>query len=465
LATYFRHDLRVAPCDTCGGPLEAGALGGRVTCRYCAGQQDLTPREEAPLLVGPRLPEPERAALLRARDAFAQPIPAALRDLVLGDRLVPWLVPVALARWQMARRSLAGGRDPAAAEELFALTRALGQHYERQGAWLEARALAEGALDELDDPRKRQVLRANLARAAALTGDLGAAEAWLAGCDAVAADLDADGAYRLARACIETARGNSAAVLETLGRDVTDVALPNELDPLAALLRANAWERLGYADRASELLVHLAEYGGPVFHLQAREIADRHPELRLANAAYARAEPRLLALWEARASFVGTRVAGCFLVVGIGVVLGTLAALAVVTAGTLGFAELAGWSIGELVFTAGAGTLFGLSLVSMLGAVFALVGFDDLRKARSDRWLRAHGRLVPGVVVQRMATGNETVGVPEIALRVLVLDGDLAYLASTDTYLREPDSRAFARGAPVALRIDASDPHRFALVA
>jgi hypothetical protein len=101
-------------------------------------------------------------------------------------------------------------------------------------------------------------VRALLAKSAALNGDPAAAEAWLACCDPAPADLESDGMYRYARACLETARGRFDAVLAILGQNPADVPLPHALDPLAGVVRANAWERLGRPDHAVALLVSLA---------------------------------------------------------------------------------------------------------------------------------------------------------------------------------------------------------------
>lgn len=462
MATFFRHDLRVLPCDTCGAPLEGAKGGGRVACRYCGSEQELTPREETPLLVGPRLSETDRLARLRQEDAFTRPVPEPLRDLVFGDRLVPWEVPEALARWQMARRVLASGGRPNVEEELFVLSQALTAHFERQSAWLEARAIAEGGLEELTEPRHRQVMRSFLARAAALTLDVAAAEAWLSGCDSAAAELESDGAWRLARACIDTARGDFERVLHTLGGSPTDVPLPNELDPAAALLRANAWERLGRVDEGTDLLAHLAEHGGPVFHLKARELAERHPELQLARQSIQRAEPRISAILRARAPTVGAGLWGCFFVGGVATLAFTLLVLLGAFLATLGVAsDFVG---SEVLAAVGSATVLVLAFVSMLGTIFALMGAIHLRRVRSARRLESSGRLVPGVVVQRIATGNAAMGMPEVSVRVLVLDGKVAYLASTETYVRDAEAPSFAPRILVALRIDPDDAHAFALV-
>lgn len=447
MATFFQLELRIVPCTTCGAPLEGLRAGGSVACRYCHSTEQITPREDAPLLVGPRLPEADRLAHLRREDAVAAPTPPALVDLVFGDRLVPWQVSQAIARWQVARRE----RD---APELFALTRALSAHYERARSFLEERAIVEGALDELVEPRQRQVLRAILGRSAALSGDVGAAEAWLASCDPAPVDLLSDGTFRYACACLETVRGNFPRVLEILGQTATDVPLPNELDPVAEVLRANAWERLGHRDLAVQTLVQLAEHGGPIFHLRARELIELYPELRLCSESASVAEERIQRIFRdnARARSFGSLH---------GIILAGVIIL-IVSAAVIG-GSVAG-DVYDLGFGLHPVTYLVVTFVAMTGFILSTLGINDLRRRRREQKLRETGRLVPGVVVHRVATGNATMGVLEVMVRVLVLDGALGYLASTESYFRDPDAPEFARGKMVALRVDPDDPHAFSLV-
>ncbi|MCL4750007.1 MAG: hypothetical protein KJ015_07605 [Myxococcales bacterium] len=452
MATFFQFDLRVLPCETCGAPLEGSSGGGKVICKYCRDEQTLARREDLPLVVGARMPEPERLALLRRQDAHPPPVPSSLAQICVGDRLIPWDVPEALARWRLARRRLAHATDPGAAEELFALTRVLSVHYEASGAMLELRALIEGALDELLEPRHRQILRAALARTAALTGHLTAAQAWLDGCDAYAADLDADGAHRLARACIDTARGDFAAVLAALGQSPTDVPLPNDLDPAAALLRANAWERSGNLARGCELLVHLAQHGGPLFELRAHELRERHPELGLCRQSWPASREPIQRIYAERAAQTGAPPVLVLAVVGALIVLACAAVLLFSLVG----------DVLDLGFGLHPITILIVMFVSMLGPPFILLSLADRRETRRALELRATGRPALGVIAHRVETGNATMGVAEISLRVLVLDADSGYLATTELYHRDPGS--LTRGAAVALRIDPSDPHTFALV-
>ena len=452
MATLFQFDLRVLPCETCGAPLEGAAGGGKVTCKYCRDEQTLATREDMPLVIGPRLPEAERLALLRRQDAHPRPVPSALAQICVGDRLIPWDVPEALARWRLARRRLAQSKDPGAADELFALTRVLSVHYEASGATLELRALIEGALDELFEARHRQILRAALARAAALSGDVTAAQAWLDGCDPCAADLDADGAHRMARACIDTGRGDFAAVIAALGPSPTDVPLPNDLDPAAALLRANAWERSGNPARARELLVHLAQHGGPLFELRAHELRERHPGLELCRQSWPAAREPIQRIYAERAAQVGAPPVLALAVVGVLIV---LACAAVVLVSLVG-------DVLDLGFGLHPVTLLVVMFVSMIGPPFILLSLADRRDARRALELCAKGRPALGVIAHRVETGNATMGVAEISVRVLVLAADSGYLATTELYHRDPGT--LAQGAAVALRIDPSDPHAFALV-
>ncbi len=452
MATFFQFDLRVVPCETCGAPLEGRSGGGTVICRYCRDEQTLATREDQPLVIGPRLPEAERLALLRRQDAVPPRVPSAIAQICAGDRLIPWNVPEALARWRLARRRLAQAKDPAAAEELFALTRVLSVHYEASGAMLELRALVEGALDGLLEARHRQILRSGLARAAALTGDVAAAQAWLDGCDPRAAELDADGAHRMARACIDTARGDFGAVLLVLGHSPTDVPMPNDLDPAAALLRANAWERSGDLARASELLVHLADHGGPLFELRAHELRERHPELDLCRQSWPAARVPIQRIYAGRASKVGAPVLVALAAVGFLIV---LVSAAVIVGSLVGEVLDLGFGLHPI-------TLLVVMLFSLIGPPFILLSLADRRDARRAVELCATGRSALGVIVHRVETGNATMGVAEISVRVLVLDAGSGYLATTELYHRDP--RALVRGAAVALRIDPSDPHQLVLV-
>ncbi|HNS99184.1 MAG TPA: hypothetical protein PKL73_19660 [Polyangiaceae bacterium] len=86
------------------------------------------------------------------------------------------------------------------------------------------------------------------------SGDLQAAETWLAPCDPRSDDLETDTAYRMSRALIDTAKQNWNAVLRVLGTNDSDIPIMDSFDTLAAVLRANALQRTGQEQEATALL-------------------------------------------------------------------------------------------------------------------------------------------------------------------------------------------------------------------
>ena len=256
---FFGHETRVLACMSCGAPLEAMAAGGAVRCRYCGATNLLAARmERAPLPVtrSQTVDDAQRMERLRQQSGEPGHVPASVRALLAEDGSLPaWKVQEAIAVWQSARAEVAevGGFD--AAERLLFLTTLLGQHYRQQGEPLRQRAMLESALEVFGLPRHAQIVRGQLARSAVRAGEIEAAAHWLAPCDAHSDNLQTDSAYRHARGLIDTARGDARAVLAVLGDEAGQVPLVAEVEPAAALLRAQAWESLGQDDRAEAELV------------------------------------------------------------------------------------------------------------------------------------------------------------------------------------------------------------------
>jgi hypothetical protein len=80
--------------------------------------------------------------------------------------------------------------------------------------------------------------------------DLTAAEDWLAPCDDQSGDLHADGAYRYTAALLASHKRQHTRVLKLLGRKAGDVPLPDNLDLICSVLRANAHEQADALDIA-----------------------------------------------------------------------------------------------------------------------------------------------------------------------------------------------------------------------
>jgi hypothetical protein len=132
-------------------------------------------------------------------------------------------VPAAQEEWKRAHAEVHNGGGYPAEERLYHLTMALhGAHREAQ-QHEQARALLESALDVLKEPRHRQMFHSMLARAAARSGDIAGAEAWLATCTPHSDDLQTDTAWRFGRAFISTSARDFAKVLAVLGSRHGDI--------------------------------------------------------------------------------------------------------------------------------------------------------------------------------------------------------------------------------------------------
>jgi len=140
------------------------------------------------------------------------------------------------------------------------------------------------------------LVRAHLAGAACVLGDLEAAESWLATADPRPEDLQSDTAWRFARACIDTARGRPGQVLRVLGSHPHDVPLSNLFGTECAVLRAHAWESLAQGAMAVDLLLELKQDGGPGARLRAQRFMVTHAAWRLCAASEPIAAQRFAAL-------------------------------------------------------------------------------------------------------------------------------------------------------------------------
>lgn len=159
------------------------------------------------------------------------------------------------------RHLLSVPSDVAASERLLFLTMLLSNTLSESGNDPALRSLYEGSLEALSLPRHRQMMRGYLARHAARTNDFESAEAWLAGCDPCSDDLLTDSAYRVSRAFIDTGLGRYQNVVGILGASEQDVPIDDSMDPVAAVLRANAWERQGRPDAAQQQLARFMTQG------------------------------------------------------------------------------------------------------------------------------------------------------------------------------------------------------------
>jgi DNA-directed RNA polymerase subunit RPC12/RpoP len=258
----FAYRRRVLACERCGAAVEVAVGGGHAQCTRCGAPIVATARPETSVPRSPPMNEMERLHRLRQQDGRPLLPPAGLETLLQGGRIEPWKLNEARQIWGQTRAHLrTQPADIAAAERIVFLTMMLSNTLVGSGDDLGLRALYEGALEVLTLPRHRQTMRCYLARHAARTNDLESAEAWLAGCDPGSDDLMTDSAWRVTRAFLDTGYGRSQNVLQVLGGNDRDVPIDDSMDPVAAVLRANAWERMGNLDAARTTLARLMTSG------------------------------------------------------------------------------------------------------------------------------------------------------------------------------------------------------------
>ena len=453
--TAFSCDTRVLICNHCGAPLEATVEGGAFRCRYCGTQNQVIARDDGSLLAPQQAPisEEERLARLRAQDGAPVRAPASLEGLLQAGQLPPWKEQEAAALWQATRDELRTRADYEASERLLFLTMLLTNHGAEQHDLMRQRAMFESTLDASMMPRHRQIMRGYLSRCAAHQGDLDAAEQWLAPCDPRSDNLDMDSAYRFSRASIDTARGSFQAVVQTIGAGAEDVPILDAFEGPCAVLRANAWEKVGQVPVAVRLLLHYFQKGGPPGRAAVQQTIASHPAWALCTQSYpqATADHDVVA-----AEATGRTVGGglqVFLSVGIGLlVLGLVSGAALVIAGLLVQTPGIGIGVGGVL----------AALAFLLGLVFSGIGYAAHKAAKRAARIRGRGLLGTGEVRSVQETGVKIDKVPQMAVTLIVrLPGRSPYeaVATMPKWMGKWYApRDLVVGTSAPLRVDPDDP-------
>jgi hypothetical protein len=250
--------MRVLTCAQCAAPIEGAPQGGSVTCSYCQAQNHIAPRDERidhqHLQQAPQMSEAQRFERLRQQDGKPLMPPPSLQGFLQGGGLSDHLIPAMQEQWKMAKHEVAQGGGYQAAERLYFATLMLRGPLIKQQRDMEVRAMVESALDVLTEPRHRAVLHGMMARDAARLGDPTAADKWLALMPPTSDDIHIDTAYRITQAYVSTAKHDFNTVLQVLGQRRDDVPIADGQDELAAVLRANAFERVGRTQEATQEL-------------------------------------------------------------------------------------------------------------------------------------------------------------------------------------------------------------------
>ena len=442
--TLFRYDVRILMCEQCGAPLDAASEGGNVACRFCRATNRIGRRNVT--MVGaspnkPRLSEPERLMRLRAQDGRPMLPPPGVQHLFgPGGSIEPWRVQEAITVWQQTRNEVRATGSPEAAERLHFLTLVLSGMFGAQGEAHRQRALLESALDVAMLPRHRQSLFSALSRCAVRDGDLQAAESWIAACDPVSDELESDSDYRLARAYIDTVRGNFPMVISVLGAGPTDVPIHDAADGVCAILRANALERMGRLQEAVMMLKHFKQKAGDRMAMQ--KVMEAHRQWNLCPQSYAIAaqEHAVSAANQAAIAASG----------GIHVVFVPLGGLMTAVAFVCVILVIAG----VIPLAAAPGLVLGLGLT---GCIFLAVGLFGKKQAERAKRIRLHG--VPGTaeVTGVAPTGTRINNVPMMRYTLMVrVEGWPPYAASVSAL--QTSVAGVGPGMTVPVRVDRQNP-------
>jgi hypothetical protein len=450
--TFFSPEIRVLLCTHCGAPIEAAIAGGQAACRYCGAAHQLAQRDARRLtFIAPGQPpmsEEERFARLRAQDGRPLLPPASLQSLLPDGQLPSWRVQEAFAVWQSTRQELRTSASYEAAERLLFLTLILSSHFLEQNDLTRQRAMLESALEAFSLPRHRQIMLGCLSRNACRTGDLQAAEQWLAPCDPRSDNLESESDYRFARAFLDTARGDWAAVLRVLGNGPEDIPIMDADEPACAVLRANAWERLGHLATAVHQLKHILQKMGAQGQRTIEKIISLHPTWHLcahsfpqANATHsAQAAGNLAQLSGGMLANVFIPLGGLFVLMAIGCLLGIIVAIAT----------------GEYSWIIGLGST--LVVMAPMGLGLVGMGLKARKEAEKAAHLRLHGLRATGRVQDVTPTGTTVNGVPEALLRLLVEIPGTAPYQATVKMLLPPAQLATLPGSAVPVRVDPQNP-------
>jgi LSD1 subclass zinc finger protein len=399
------HD-RVVVCTSCGAPLQAPPDATSVRCTHCGAESVLVVRVDDPVASGWSKSELERLAMLQAQST-APSFEPAVAPLVTGTRLLESAYLPAFALWQQTRAAQQAGHA-GAERPLVELGLLLAHHAAEQNDVARERAVLETTLGLTRTPSSRQELSATLAAGAARAGDIPSAEAWLGLCDPRATELRADSAYRHARALVDTAAGRFPRVLAVLGGSDVDVPIARAYVAECALLRANAWERLGRLGTAVDLLLH-HKHDGEAFTQQQTRRFYAHNQGRLCPESEPRAEQRRELTLGLRKPYLG---AGMIVILVLASYFCFVAAGATVLAFlSLGISDIGGpfeWFV----------VAFALGLV---GVILLAITIGGLRSHVADRRVRRLGVVAPALVLSGGEQGESTPGAVELHAKLLVV--------------------------------------------
>lgn len=461
----YTTEIRVLLCQTCGAPLEIAPQGGVIACSYCRAQNQIAKRPSA-IIAPPSMPidENERMRRLRMQDGRPFVPPPSLQPLMGPGGFHPAKVDEAFHIYQATRREVQATSSPDAAERLFALTLLANNHLGTTGDDARRRAFLETTLDTVTLPRHVQVLSCLLASASAKEGDVASAEQWLLPCNPRSDDIDADSAFRVARAFVDTVRGDLQAVLHCLGAHDDAYPIADTWDPTAAILRANALERLGDVQGAVSALRARMSKESQSGRATMEAILRNHPQLALCSQSFPIAIQghAQVAAQQVHAASGGS-VGSVFYFVGLGIIaIGVVLALGLGAA--IGFAGAATGD-SEALFGGVFAAVITLVCTVPLGSIFAFIGRGLRNKGKRAAWLRMHGIPLAGRVRGMRGTGMLINDVPMMRVEIEIVHPSAGPSVASFDRLLDGTLRGLAPGATVPVRVHPEDPREIILEA
>jgi hypothetical protein len=396
-------------CPACASPDRAPLQGGQVACSHCRTVTVLPDRTALPTSeAGFQLPpdDPQRLQHLRVQDGRPRQVPPTLQAVLGGMSVQPGREQEAIAIWQSLRARAQQG-DVAASEDMATLTLMLVQMPATPPELCDA--LTESACDAAVLPRHRQEMLGRFARAAAGRGDRERAQRYLAWMTPWSPELDQDSELRVTAAVLATLDRDGRRVLALLGQKKDAIPIVDSMDPLASVLRANAYEMLGDPDTAAQILREL-----PDASLLAR-ICGAFPALQLcprsARAYTAATTQEAVKRAASSASNVGLLLGGIFVLVG----------------------------MFQLPFVFMFRQIQVVNLLIGVGFFVAGVAIVVGARAKGQRaaWLRANGILLTARILGAQPTGTRINHVPIFRFALQVAGPQGPYAASFDKLVPE----------------------------
>jgi hypothetical protein len=439
--TAYGYDMRVLSCAQCAAPIEGTLHGGAIACQYCHANNQITARDERLdhqlIQAAPQMTEAQRFERLRQQDGQPLVPPPAFMPFLEGGGLQDHNIPAMLQQWKMAKDELARGGGFQVAERLYFATLMLRGPMSKQGQDLHVRAMIETALERMTEPRHRNVLHGFLARDATRLGDPEAGEKWLALMTPHSDDLHIDSAYRITRACVSTAKQDFNTVLAVLGQRKDDVPISDGQDELAAVLRANAFERQG---RGQEAVQHLQQIMISPGHAQlVGKIIEGNAALQLCPHSYPQAAQAAQNTKVVRTKS-GINIGAIILVSVLGAPLMIAASAAMESGG------LPSWA-------------FGIIVTGFVLFTFATVVFMITRSSRIKKRLKKSGVRGSATLLEAKGTGTRVNGQPMMELILNIEAPGLApYRASHREVMGGHRMAQLQGGMRLPILLDPQDP-------